>query len=632
MDDIENRISNVNGNEDELTESNTIPEKLQKILKNLPPHPGVYLYKNENGNIIYVGKAKNLRNRVRSYFQPNRPVDAKTHALVSKIADIELMIVDSEAEALLLEDTLIKKHKPRYNILLRDDKTYPYIRITNEEFPRIFKTRKLIKDGSKYFGPFTEVKTLRYLISVVRTLFMLRGCNLKLTEDSIARGKFKMCLDYHIKKCKAPCEGLISRLEYLDSVAKAAQLLNGKTSDLEKQLEQQMQRFAEALNFEKAAEIRNQYLMVKDYDSHQKIISSDLIDRDVVGMSIIGNSACTLIFKVREGKLIGKRHYIIPDIKGMSDAELIESTIEKWYLESEFIPREISLPVMPASDEFVNGWLKKQSGRTIDITVPKLGDKKKLVNMASANAEFILRDYLLAITKKETAIPHPVAALQKDLNMEKPPLRIECIDNSHLQGSETVSSVVVFLEGRPLKSEYRKFKIVNATPGDDFASMREVVTRRYKRLLEEKKDLPDLVIIDGGKGQLSSAVEVMDELGITSKLTVVGLAKRLEEIYFPGRSDSLLLPKASASLKLLQRIRDEAHRFAITFHRQLRDKRTLQTELTNIRGVGEKTATKLLTEFGSVENIKTAGSEAIAKIAGNKAADLIVEHFKTNGI
>lgn len=614
----------------DITESKKeIRINISEKLANLPTKPGVYQFKNNTGKVIYVGKAINLRNRVKSYFQ-SKPYDAKTNAMLKHIADIEVIVTDSEAEALILEDTLIKKLKPRYNILLRDDKSYPYVRITNEPFPRIFPTRKVFRDGSKYLGPFTEVRNLRALMKILRSLFKIRSCDLNITDESISKKKHKICLDYHIQKCDGPCEGLISREKYNENIKNAIHIINGKTNELEKFFHNQMQALADEMRFEEAAIIRNKLLLLRDYTNQQKVVSSELIDRDIIGLSRQDDLACSLVFKVRDGKLIGKRHFILQNSTEISDSKLIQITIEKWYLENDFIPREILLPVEPDQTEFIYDWLRKKRGKSIEINVPKLGDKRKLVNMASANAEFQLKEFLLALAKREQSISRAVLSLQRDLRLSKPPLRIECFDNSHIQGSELVSSMVVFENGKPKKSDYRKFIIKNVNKNDDFAAMRESVERRYKRLLDEKHSLPDLIVIDGGKGQLSSAFSVLKELQIDKKINIIGLAKRLEEIFLPSVSESILLPRTSSSLKLLQQIRDEAHRFAITFHRKLREKRTLHTELTVIKGIGKKTAQKLLIEFGSVEKIKNAPQDELKKFLSKKQLDNILSFFSLN--
>lgn len=616
-------------NEETENKEQNLQDSLKDKLSGLPTGPGIYQYKNSVGKVIYVGKAKNLRNRVRSYFQAGKPQDAKTKAMISHICDLEVILVDSEAEAFLLEDNLIKSLKPKYNILLRDDKTYPYIRVTNEPFPRIFPTRKVIRDGSKYYGPYTEVRHIKYLIRALRTIFQVRSCDLKLSDESIAKKKFRVCLDYHIKKCQGPCEAHISKDEYNTNIKMAMQILTGKTRDLEKRLENEMYELSEKMEFEKAALVRNRLSALQDFTSKQKIVSPDLIDRDVFGICKKDDIACSIVLKIRDGKLLGKKHYIIKNAELESEEEIIERTIERWYMETDFIPKELFLPCEADQLEYVLDWLGKRKGKAISVQIPKLGDKRKIVDMANSNAEFILAEYQLAITKREQTVPRPVVSLQRDLRMKKPPMRIECFDNSHIQGTDYVSSLVVFEDGKPKKSEYRKFKIRSFEGNNDFAAMQEVVSRRYSRLVEEKQALPDLVIIDGGKGQLSAACEILSELNILNDLYVIGLAKRLEEVFVPGEKEAILLPKTSSSLKLLQNVRDEAHRFAITYHRSLRDKRTLTTELTEIKGIGKAISTKLLTKLGSVENIKKASKDELLQYVTAKQADAIIEFFHT---
>ncbi len=607
-----------------------ISEALLEKLSHLPTRPGIYQYMDNLGKIIYIGKAKNLKNRVMSYFQTGRIRDAKTTALIKKICDVEVIIVDSEAEAFILEDTLIKKHKPRYNIMLRDDKTYPFIRITNEEFPKIFFTRNVVRDGSKYLGPYTDLKKVKFLLHNIRNIFQIRSCNLKLTSENIAKGKFRSCLDYHIGKCQAPCINLISQAEYLENISMATQVLFGKTKLLTSQLEKKMLEYSDELKYEKAEEIKQRIIAIKDFSAKQKIVSTDLADRDVFGIAQRAKSACTLIFNIREGKLISKRHFIITNTNFASDEEILQRTIEKLYLESDFIPKELLLPTQIDQMEYITDWLSKKKQRVISVQIPQIGDKRKLVEMANTNAEFILSNYLLSLDKREQKIPHSVVALQRDLRLKSPPRRIECYDNSHIQGSELVSSMVVFVDGKPKKSEYRKFKAKEVQQNDDFAMMRETISRRFRRALEEEQILPDLVIVDGGKGQLSSAYSVLKELDLAEKIAIIGIAKRLEEIFLPNISDSILLPKTSSSLKLIQQLRDEANRFAITFHRQLRDKRTISSELDDIKGVGEVTKRKLLTEFGSVKEIKLASDSDLLKIVTLKQLKAIKEKLHSH--
>ncbi len=605
------------------------PDIAQKLAQ-LPTKPGVYLYKDSSDRIIYVGKAKNLRNRVRSYFQEGRFVDAKTKVMVSHIYDLEYIIVDTEDEAFILEDTLIKKHKPKYNILLRDDKTYPYIRITNEEFPRIFSTRHIIRDGSKYFGPYSDVSTMKALLRFIRNMFFVRSCSLNLTDESIAKNKFRVCLDYHIHKCEGPCVGYISREQYNSNIKKAIQILNGRTKELEKLMQDEMERLSEQMKFEDAAVIRDRLVKLHDFANKQKIVSSDLVDRDVFGLFRSNEFACTVVFIVREGKLIGRKHFIIKDSLNSDQSEIIQRTLEAWYLDRDFLPKEIYLSAEPFDTEYLMDWLSKRYNHPLSIIIPQTGEKLKLVQMANSNAEQILIEYLNAIEMREKIIPRTVQSLQRDLHLKRPPLRIECFDNSHIQGTDLVSSMVVFEGGKPKKSEYRKFKNETVLRNDDFAAMKEAVMRRYTRVLSEKKQLPDLILIDGGKGQLNVAYQVLQELHIEDKVPIIGLAKRLEEIFTPGESESLQLPKSSSSLILLQHIRDEAHRFAITYHRKLREKRTLQTELMEIPGIGEKKSKMLLQHFGSVKQVYEASIDDLKLVINEKSAEEIVKYFHNN--
>lgn len=602
-------------------------EILEKKLENIPSTPGVYQFKDQNGKIIYIGKAKNLRNRVRSYFQATRNKDAKTVAMIKKISDVEFTIVNSEAEALILEDSLVKQYKPHYNIMLRDDKTYPFVKISNELFPQVIKTRNVVKDGSKYFGPFTDVRHLNMMLILLRNLLQFRSCRIKFNERDVKLGKYRVCLDYHIGKCCAPCAGYVDEEEYLRRVKLATQVFQGKTRDFISQIKDKMDEYSQNLQFEEAAKLRDNLANLKNFFDSQKTVSNDFKDLDVFAYYTLEKFACVLIFVIREGKIIRKKHYIIPNADKISKSDCLRACIENWYMNMELIPEEILIDEIPEDSEFIINWLKDIRKRTVHFHVPKLGEKKKILDVALINSEFMLREHLLAIAKRDNVASKPVQALQKDLNLPKIPNRIECFDNSHIQGSDYVSSMVCFIDGKPRKSEYRKYKLRDIDGNDDFAAMREVISRRYSAEAIEKSPLPDLIIIDGGKGQLSSAVEILTELGHIDKVTVIGLAKRLEEVFFPGISESTLLPKTSISLKLIQKLRDEAHRFAITYHRLLRDKRTLHTELTDIPGIGETIANKLLTEFGSIKNLTQQTYEEIARVAGRAKGKAIYDYF-----
>lgn len=604
-------------------------EKLKQKLAEVPTKPGVYLHKNASGTIIYVGKAKNLRNRIRSYFQEGRIVDAKTKAMVSHIDDFDFLVVDTEDEAFILEDNLIKKHKPKYNILLRDDKTYPYIKVTNEEFPKIYPTRKVVKDGSKYFGPYSDVPSMKMMLRIIRSLFYVRSCNLKLTKQSVEDKKFKLCLDYYIHKCEGPCVGYVTREHYQENIKSAMHILQGRTKKLVQILEERMLKLSENEKFEQAAEIRDKLLSLQDFAAKQKIVSHDFKDKDVFGIARIEDSVCSVVFLVREGKVIGKKHFFVKSSLESTEAEVIQRTLEAWYMNTEFIPDEVLLPHEPEDLEYLSDWIRVKFKQNLSFAIPQAGEKQKLVAMVNENAKFILQEHLNSIENREKQVPKAVLSLQRDLRLKRPPVRLECFDNSHIQGTDLVSSLVVFEQGKPKKSEYRKFKNETVLRNDDYATMKEVVRRRYIRVLTEKQQIPDLIIIDGGKGQLNAAVEVLEELQILSKTNIIGLAKRLEEVFVPGESDSILLPKSSLSLRLLQQIRDEAHRFAITYHRKLREKRTLQTELTKIKGIGKTKAEKLLKQFGSVKSIREQNIEELSKVVTSADAERIIEYFKS---
>lgn len=599
---------------------------LGEKLDSLPATPGVYQFKNTDAKVIYVGKAQNLRNRVRQYFQRSRSPDPKLDALVLKIADVELIVTDSEVEALILEANLIKKLKPRYNVLLKDDKSFPYIVITHEPFPRVFVTRKIIKDGSRYFGPYTDVKTMRFALKTVRDIFMIRSCNYDLTPESIARGRFKICLDYHIRKCEGPCEAKVSAEYYNAMIEKVAKILRGKTDDVVSSLEAEMNQLADNLRFEEAAKTRDRLRALSVYNQKQKVVEMKEVDRDIIALALKEDDACGVVFKVRDGKVLGSHHYYLSNIEGKAEGEVAESLLERYYLDNEDIPGEISISSEVNSVDVIQTWLAGKRGAPVTVEIPRAGEKLKLVGMVKKNAEFLLEELQLQKMKRGDFIPHSVQSLQRDLRLSAPPRRIECFDISNIQGSDTVASMVVFVDAKPKKSEYRKFKIRSVEGPDDFASMREVVERRYARLIEEGGTSPDLIVVDGGKGQLSSAVAVLQGLHYTGS-PIIGLAKRLEEVFLPGQSDPLLIPRTSSSLKLLQQIRDEAHRFAITYHRTLRSKRILKTELDLIKGVGKKRATELLESFGSVQGVKFATEEQIADIVGPKLASEIKEYF-----
>jgi excinuclease ABC subunit C len=600
--------------------------KLQTNLKNLPASPGVYQFINKNGKVIYVGKAKNLRNRVRSYFQEN-PGSAKTIAMVSKTEDLQLVITDSELEALILENNLIKQLKPRYNVNLKDDKSFPFIKVTNELFPRIYPTRKVFNDGSKYFGPYTDVRSMRGSLKMINQIFKIRSCKLDLTEKNIADKKFKVCLDYHIKKCDGPCENLVSVKAYNEMVDEVIKLLKGKTDDLIKDLKTRMQTAVENLEYEKAAELRDKIDQLNSISSKQKIVNDDDEDRDIFAIAYEGKDSTCAVFNIRSGKLIGKKQLKLAIEDGEELANIYSAAIKFYYGDQVEIPREVIVEITPEDADALTEWLRMKSNRKTKIFVPQRGDLKSLVKMCKENAILQLKEIQLQKMKNLGNVSYSVSALQRDLRLKTLPRKIECFDISNLQGTDTVASMVVFEDGKPKKSLYRKFIIKTVEGPDDFSSMREVIERRYTRLKEENQSLPDLIMVDGGKGQLSSAVEILDNLGFTN-YNIIGLAKRLEEVFLPNNSDPELIPKTSSGLKLLQQVRDEAHRFAITFHRARRSKRTIKSELTDIKGIGTSIAKKLLETFGSLEGIKKSNFEELEKIVGKKKAELLINHFK----
>lgn len=601
-------------------------ELLKQKLENLPNSPGIYQYKNDKGKIIYVGKAKNLRNRVKSYFHGSTD-SPKTAILVSKIADIELIITANEIEALVLENNLIKQIKPHYNINLKDDKTFPYIRVTNELFPQIFPTRTIIRDGSKYFGPYTDVKNMKNSLRMISKLFKIRSCKYDITNEAIEKKKIKICLDYHIKKCEGPCEGLVSSQHYQNQVNRVIKILKGKTSELIDELKKEMSVFASNLEFEKAADLRDKIEQLSVYTSKQRIVSSDMDDRDIISAANEGKDVAATILNIRSGRLVGKKQMNLSSLENEDLSKIYASIIKFYYDEFVEIPKEIIVEIEPEETDTLIEWLNNKSGKKCSFTIPqKQSEAKSLLHMCKQNAILQLKEIQLQRMKKEGNLPYVLSALQRDLRLKKLPRVIECFDNSNLQGTDAVASMVCFVDGKPKKSLYRKFIIKTVEGPDDFASMREIIERRYKRLVEEKKDLPDLVMVDGGKGQLSSAIEILKDLGL-SNIEVIGLAKRLEEVFLPYDTEAQSIPKTSSSLKLLQHLRDEAHRFAISFHRERRSKRTITTELTEINGIGGKVAEKLLTELESVEKIKSASIETLTKVVGKAKAKTIYEHY-----
>ena len=605
--------------------SQSLTGNLSLKLDVLPAEPGIYIMKNRDGQVIYIGKAKSLRSRVRSYFQASAHDGRRQFkALVRNIADLDYIVTATEQEALILEATQIKTHKPRYNIHLKDDKKYPYIRITDEAFPRIFATRDVIRDGSRYLGPFSNVRAMYTTLDMMQKIFPVRSCAYKLPSD-----KVKVCLDYHIRRCEGPCEGLVDASRYRDSINAAMRFLQGKNSDILKDLQQRMQEAAENLKYEEAAKCRDQVQALESMRARQKVVLDEEIDRDVIGLARNDDEACCSVLEIREGRLLGKKHHFLSDVIKSADADIISAFLRQFYLQTDFIPNQIHLPMELTDTAEISTWLSQKIDAKVEFAVPQRGDKARTLDMATKNAEHMLKERQLKRELQKGRIPQSVSALQRDLRLADPPHNIQGVDISNFQGSDSVGSLVCFVDGQPRRSQYRQFKIRDIEGPDDFASIHQVVQRHFRGLLERKEELPNLLMIDGGKGQLSSAVQALCELGIADQ-PVVGLAKRLEEIFLPGQSEPILLPRTSASLRLLQMLRDEAHRFALQKHRKLRDKRTLTSGLDTIPGIGPSRRIALLKTFGSIQRIREAKIEEIAAVKGisDKMAADLKDHLK----
>lgn len=583
-------------------------------LKDLPTQPGVYFYYDRNGTIIYIGKAKVLKNRVKSYFT-GTPDSTKTARLVSRIWDLETLVTRTEVEALLTEANLIKQHRPKFNIDLRDDRSFPYIRITNEDYPQVLVTRNIVKDGSIYYGPYTNVKGLRSALGVIKRIFTIRSCSYQMNDATVEAKKIQLCLDYHIGKCDGPCQGLISKNDYAEMIQRVEDFLKGRTDSVENFLEARMDDAAKSQEYEHAARYRDQLEAVRSYVSRQRLKTSDFEDRDVLGVARQENLTCGILIRIRSGKLIGKEQF---RFRGAEDEEMsgiLSRMITRVYEDASFIPKEILVPDEIADESVISEWLKEASGHKISFIVPQIGEKKTLLDLADRNAELVLKDWALEQAQRVEIVPKMVRALQEDLNMKAPPRRIEGFDISHLGGTQTVASMVCFKDGKPAKKEYRKYKIKTVDGIDDFASMKEVIHRRYTRVKAEALPEPDLVLIDGGKGQLSAAVEIMHQLGM-EHIPILGLAKRFEEVFLPGNTQSLGIPKTSPSILLLRRVRDEAHRFAITFQKKKRGKAMIHSELDDIPGIGQARKVALIKFFGSLKKLKAASPEEIAHVPG----------------
>lgn len=586
-------------------------ENIRQILQRLPDKPGVYRYYDTEGNLLYVGKAKSLKKRVASYFNKNKYENGKTRLLVRKIADIKFIVVDTEFDALLLENNLIKEHQPKYNIQLKDDKTYPWLVIRKERFPRVHPTRRMIKDGSEYYGPYASVKTMHAMLDLIKRLYPLRTCNYLLSEENVAAGKFRACLEFHLGNCKAPCVDRFSEDEYNANIDAIREIIKGNYAGLSRQLRQRMSEHAAALEFEAAAAIKSRLEVLERYQVSSAVVSQRINDTEVFSIYSDSKGAFVNYLKVMNGAIVQSYTTELRKRLDETDEELLAFAVVSLRDRFSSTSREVLLshPVDFALPE-------------VNVHVPQRGDKLKLIELSLRNATYALRDRLKQqeMTDPEAHTRRILETLQSDLHLSDLPAHIECFDNSNIQGTNPASACVVFKNAKPSKDDYRKFNIKTVEGPNDFASMTEVVYRRYKRLVDEGLPLPQLVIIDGGKGQLSAALKALEELGLVGKLAIVGIAKRLEEIYFPGDSIPIYIDKRSPSLKLIQQLRNEAHRFSLSHHRDRRSKAALKSSLTDVAGIGLKTAQKLLAHFGSVAALRKADYAEVEKVGGKKVA------------
>lgn len=591
---------------------------IRSLVSVLPDQPGIYQYFDQSGTIIYVGKAKNLKKRVTSYFVKNQQ-NRKTELLVRSIADIKHMVVETEQDALLLENNLIKKYQPRYNIRLKDDKTYPWIVITNERFPRVFQTRNVIRNGSIYFGPYTSLFTVRTLLDFFHKIYKLRTCRLNLSEENVRLGKFKVCLEYHMGNCMGPCEELIEYELYMKSITQIKEILKGNISVVIKYFKELMRQYSEEYKFEDAALMKDKLGLLEKFQSRSTVVSNTISDVDVFTIDQDDDFAYVNYLKIIRGAIVQTYTLEIKKVMDESPVELLELAIvdirEKIYSNAKEI-------LVPFKLDFELDGIKFQ--------IPQQGDKKKLLDLSERNAKYyrLEKQKHESVPRTEVNATRILETMQKDLQLKSPPVHIECFDNSNLQGTNPVASCVVFRNTRPFKKDYRHYNIKTVVGPDDFASMEEIVYRRYRRLIDEETSLPQLIVVDGGKGQLGAALNALEKLGLRGKIAIIGIAKRLEEIYFPGDSVPLYLDKNSETLKIIQQLRDEAHRFGITFHRNKRSGEFIKSELENIPGIGEKTITSVLKRFKSVENLKKQGYRAVADEIGDSKARIIFDFYK----
>lgn len=593
-------------------------DKLKEILRSLPQQPGVYQYYDENDKLLYIGKAKNLKKRVSSYFSKNRYDSGKTAALVRKITNIRFIIVETELDALLLENNLIKKYQPRYNIEWRDDKSYPFICIKKERFPRIFPTRNVVDDGSEYFGPYASVKRMHELLELIRQLYPLRNCNFSLSEKNIASGKFKVCLEYHLGNCKGACEGMETEAAYLSSVEQVRELLKGQMTPVLRSLKTEMKTAAEALQFEQANALKQKIHLLENYQTKSTIVSPTINNVDVFSIITEERYAFVNFMKVINGAIVQGHTLEFKKQLEESDLEVLQVAITELRQRFKSKSPQVIVPFDPEME--IEG---------LSFLVPQRGDKKKLLDLSLQNVKFFMLERRRQVERvdPDRHKKRLLNQMKKDLRLPELPVHIECFDNSNIQGTHPVAACVVFKDGKPSKKDYRHFNIKTVEGPNDFASMEEVLLRRYGRLKKEGASLPQLIIVDGGKGQLSAAVKSLDELELRGKISIIGIAKRLEELYYPGDPVPLYLDKKSETLKVIQHLRNEAHRFGITHHRNKRSKTAIASELTNIKGIGEQSAQALLRHFKSVKRLKEANEKALLEVVDQRKAKLLLAHF-----
>ncbi|MFL3014172.1 MAG: excinuclease ABC subunit UvrC [Candidatus Neomarinimicrobiota bacterium] len=607
-------------------------EHLKIKVKSAPSDPGVYQFFNSEKKIIYIGKAKNIRNRVRTYFQSSKNQSSKTITMVKRIEEIEWIIVRNEVEALMTEANLIKRYQPRYNIDLRDDKSYPFIRITKEPYPQVFITRTIVQDGSKYFGPFTDSKQLRIMLKAINKLFPIRSCSYHIDDDVIRSKKISVCLDYHIKKCEGPCEGIVTEKKYAEMIQRVEEFLKGNTRGIVSYIKLRMIDSSKNQKYEEAAIYRDQLNAIDLFKKKQSHVATDFTKRDVVTVARDGGIGIAVVLRIRNGKIFSRDSLHLKQLT-TSKEDILKTVITRFYMDSDFLPEEISLQYPPSDESGLRLFLKEKNKRRVGLIYPKIGEKAKELRVTMQNANLLLGEWKLDMQRRRDIVPKVLEQLKQDLNMDIPPKRIEGFDVSHLGGTNTVASMVCFIDGKPKKSEYRKFNIKSIKGIDDFASIREVVIRRYKRVKEEKKPVPDLILIDGGKGQLSMALSALRELGM-DYISIIGLAKKLEEVYIPGNSEPQNIKKTSSSLILLRRIRDEAHRFAITFQKMKRRKDLTRSIYEDIKGLGKKRLKVLLQNFNGPKEISKLTPELIKGKTGIpiEIVKEIIKISKTNAL